>query len=371
MIMTSVIGAGLVWAAVSAPTTQPQPVDAQVKQLREKTIDKAVAFLKTHQNDDGSFAHPQMGIGPTGLAVTALLRSGRFGPDHPVVAKALRHLKAHVQPDGGVYKGAMLHNYTTSVAIMAFAEANKDGRYTAVIDKAKRFLIKLQWDEGEGIESSNLFYGGQGYGEHKRPDLSNTQIYIEAMRAAGLPEDHPAMKKAQAFVSRCQNESGEHNDAPWAGKAGKDDEGGFVYTCANGGESKAGKTANGGLRSYGSMTYAGLKSLIYAGVKRDDPRIKAATDWIRRHYTLDENPGMGQQGLYYYYHTFARTMHVLGEARFVDADGKPHDWRGELVRKLARLQKADGSWVNETDRWYEGDPSLVTSFVLLALSYTR
>ena len=43
------------------------------------------------------------------------------------------------------------------------------------------------------------------------------------------------------------------------------------------------------------MTYAGLKSMIYAGVKHDDPRVKAAYEWIQKHYTLDENPGMGAQ----------------------------------------------------------------------------
>ncbi len=60
------------------------------------------------------------------------------------------------------------------------------------------------------------------------------------------------------------------------------------------------------------MTYAGLKSMIYAGLTPDDPRVKAACDYIKNHYTLDENPGLGQQGLYYYYHTFAKAMALLG-----------------------------------------------------------
>ena len=42
------------------------------------------------------------------------------------------------------------------------------------------------------------------------------------------------------------------------------------------------------------MTYAGLKSFLYAGVGKDDPRVKAAIGWVRRHYTLSENPGQGQ-----------------------------------------------------------------------------
>jgi squalene-hopene/tetraprenyl-beta-curcumene cyclase len=133
----------------------------------------------------------------------------------------------------------------------------------------------------------------------------------------------------------------------------------------------AGKTEDGGLRSYASMTYAGLKSMIYAGLDGNDPRVRAAMTYITRHYTLDENPGLGQQGLYYFYHTFAKTMAVLGEPTLVDAKGASHDWRAELVAALGKRQQADGGWVNPADRFMEGDPNLVTAYALLALAYTR
>ena len=55
--------------------------------------------------------------------------------------------------------------------------------------------------------------------------------------------------------------------------------------------------AAGGLRSLGAMTYGGLKSFLYAGVKKDDPRVQGAVKWIRAHYTLEENPGLKQAGL--------------------------------------------------------------------------
>jgi squalene-hopene/tetraprenyl-beta-curcumene cyclase len=119
------------------------------------------------------------------------------------------------------------------------------------------------------------------------------------------------------------------------------------------------------------MTYAGLKSMIYAGLDRDDPRVKAALAYITHHYTLDENPGLGQQGLYYFYHTFAKTMSVLGDASVTDSSGKPHDWRAELVAALAKRQEREGGWVNRADRFMEGDPNLVTAYSLLALAYTR
>ena len=60
------------------------------------------------------------------------------------------------------------------------------------------------------------------------------------------------------------------------------------------------------------MTYAGLKSMLYAGVGKDDPRVKGAVSWIRKHYDLDTNPGLDGQGLYYYYHVFAKALGRFG-----------------------------------------------------------
>ncbi len=119
------------------------------------------------------------------------------------------------------------------------------------------------------------------------------------------------------------------------------------------------------------MTYAGLKSMIYAGLTPKDPRVKAALEWITKHYTLDENPGMGKAGQFYYYHTFAKTLDVLGEKTLTDAQGEKHNWRKDMIEKLADLQRDNGSWVNSADRWYEGDPNLVTAYSLMALSHCQ
>jgi squalene-hopene/tetraprenyl-beta-curcumene cyclase len=111
--------------------------------------------------------------------------------------------------------------------------------------------------------------------------------------------------------------------------------------------------------------------MIHAGLGPDDPRVKAALDFVRRHYTLEENPGLGQAGLYYYYQTFAKALALLGRPTLTDAEGRVHDWRAELTAALARRQGRDGSWVNPSDRFMEGDPNLVTSYGLLALAYAR
>ncbi|MFO0949747.1 MAG: prenyltransferase/squalene oxidase repeat-containing protein [Isosphaeraceae bacterium] len=331
--------------------------------------DKAVAFLKGRQDADGAWSATRKEPGITALCVTSLLRSKRVTPAEPVVTKALAYLERFVGPKGGLSEAAHA-NYSTTVALMAFHEANSGGKYDRFIADGQAFLKTMQWDESEGKNRDNAFYGGAGYGgSNSRPDLSNTSYFMEALRDTGLPANDPALQKALTFVSRCQNLQSEFNDQPWAGKV---NDGGFIYTAANGGQSMAGPPdANGGLRSYASMTYAGLKSMIYAGLDRNDPRVKAAYAYITKNYTLDENPGLGQQGLYYYYHTFAKALSLLNEPAVTDGSGKAHDWRAELVDALAKRQNPDGSWVNKADRFMEGDPNLVTAYSLLALAYAR
>ena len=326
---------------------------------------KAVRFLKLTQSSDGTWTTANV-PGITALCVTSLLQSG-VPADDPSVARGLKFLTSLVRDNGGIYHPQTQHrNYETSISVLALSAANKDGQYDKIIRNAEKFLRGLQWDEDEEQKPEDPGYGGAGYGKHQRPDLSNTQFLLEALKTAGVKADDPAMQKALTFVSRCQNLETEHNNTRFAAKI---DDGGFYYTPAAGGTSQAGVDANGGLRSYASMTYAGLKSMIYAGVKKDDPRVKAALTWITRHYSLRDNPGMGKQGLYYYYHTFAKTLSVLDIDELKDADGKSHDWRAELVATLATQQKTNGSWINEADRWYEGDPNLVTAYGLLALSH--
>jgi squalene-hopene/tetraprenyl-beta-curcumene cyclase len=341
--------------------------DPSTGSAREQAVTKAVDFLRSQQAFDGSFSAPA-GPAVTALVVTGILRNGRTVQD-PVVAKGLKYVEGFVKPDGGIYQPESSHrNYETCLAIVCFAAANRDGRYDALLKKADAFVKGLQWDEGEEQKPTDINYGGAGYGKSKRPDLSNTSFLIDALKAAGAGPDDEAMKKALIFVSRCQNLESEYNTTQFSAK---NPDGGFYYTPAAGGSSMAGKTPEGGLRSYASMTYAGLKSMIFAGVGPDDPRVKAAVEWAKKHYSLDSNPGMGEAGLFYYYTTFGKALDAMGQETFVDDQGKKHEWRSELAQELVKRQRADGAWVNSTPRWLEGDPNLVTGYGLLALSYCR
>jgi squalene-hopene/tetraprenyl-beta-curcumene cyclase len=362
------LGTLLLTALLLAGVTRPAPAaekerGSYSKELQE-VVDKGIDFLKQQQQDNGGFSTRFVGPGITALVVAALVRNGR-GLDDPVVAKALKFMEKSVKKNGGIYDKA-LANYVTSVSLMAFKEANKKGKYDTIIKNASKFLRSLQ----HAADEEDRNFGGLGYDGKSRSDMSNTQFFVDAMLAAGVPKNDPAIQRALKFITRCQNIKGEINDQPFAKKTSKDDEGGFVYVPDP--DDKQHKTAAGGLRSNGAMTYGGLKSFLYAGVKKTDPRVKAAINWIRRHYTLDENIGQGQSGLYYYYHTFAKAMTALGEDRFEDAKGKKHDWRRELFEALKKRQKANGSWVGARDRSFgESDPNLATAFALLTLSYCR
>jgi squalene-hopene/tetraprenyl-beta-curcumene cyclase len=224
------------------------------------------------------------------------------------------------------------------------------------------------------------YYGGIGYGSSERPDLSNLQMALEALTASGLDQNHEAFQRSLRFLERCQNRS-EKNDVqiPDGGKVVvSGDDGGSAYAP---GQSMAGYIElEGGKkvpRSYGSMTYALLKSYAFAGIPKSDPRMKAAWEWLRRNYTLDVNPGFeagtdptaAYQGLYYYFAVMAKALDVYGEETIVDAQGVAHSWRKDLAGRIVAIQKkADGSWLNENSpRWYEGNPILATSYALLTL----
>lgn len=346
-------------------------------------IDKGLDWLKQQQKEDGMIANPESGTSATthpGLTALPLIAFHRepTGKGATTYADTLKKgyafLRGKVQPDGGIYTTG-LSNYNTSVALMALLNTG-DPKDEPTLAKARDFVAGLQAKDMPNPATN----GGIGYGtvgvspRHPHPDLDNTVIALEALRE--YDKTHPTAEKAlgpkldyQAaidFISRCQNLPA-YNKLDWA----SDDEankGGFIYYpgSSNAGEQPLpdGKKA---LRSYGTMTYAGLLSYIYADLGKDDPRIATSLDWLKKNYTLEENPGMGRAGLYYYYHLAAKGLATAKIREFATADGKKVDWAHDLALKLIQLQATNGSWVNDTARWMEKDPALVTTYCVLTL----
>ncbi|HUR28783.1 MAG TPA: prenyltransferase/squalene oxidase repeat-containing protein, partial [Planctomycetota bacterium] len=338
---------------------------------------------------DGRFGAPgRPDAGVTTVALGALLCVPE--PRPPEVQKAIDSGLAWIltlqHPDGSIHDGK-LANYCTSGAILALVRTKKP-EHAPVIAKAQKYLQGLQADEGEGFSEGDLYYGGMGYGgDAERSDLSNLQMALEALAASGLQKGDPSYAKALTFLQHCQNRS-ESNDIRIAeGKDGKavivsGNDGGAGYAP---GDSKAGFIDLGDgqkvPRSYGSMTYALLKSFLFAGLPKEDPRVKAAWEWCRKNYTLDINPGFvtsedptaAYQGLFYYFHTMSRALDALGEDVIVDDAGKSHAWRSELCGRLIAMQdRTDGSWLNKNSpRWYEGNPVVATAYALLTLDAAK
>lgn len=336
----------------------------------EIAMTKGRSWLKKQQTPEGYWSSPEYPA-VTGLVLMAL-KEPKEAQIPEQVTKGYSYLLSCVQPDGGIYKKG-LANYNTAISLTALAAAN-DPKFREVMTNARRFVVGQQATK----MADPALDGGMGYGpggtNRQHPDMSNTVFALEALRATQQlhtgKENPPDIdwQAAIGFLERCQNLKS-HNKEPWASDD-PDNKGGFVYFP---GHSMAGEVdlPNGkkALRSYGSISYAGLLSYVYADLKKDDDRVVAVLKWLGNHYTLDENPGMGNDGLFYYYQMMAKALSIYGEDKLQTADAKSIDWRKELALKLINLQNGDGYWANESGRWMEKDPVLVTTYALLALQY--
>ena len=352
------------------------PSQISYKNELQHSIDRGLAWLQSNQNTNGWWSaadYPAM----TALALMTFEGDprGRYNKTRPSwLDRGYNHILGCVQPDGGIHK-TNLPTYNTSICMMALQLAN-NAAYTPVVLKARQFLIGLQGDFGEKGKLDSPFDGGIGYGsKYEHSDMGNTLQALEALHySKRLLEDKNLAEVAGLnlaaaihFLQRCQNLPS-HNPEKWASDDPQN-KGGFVYYP---GYSMAGSVTNlatgrVALRSYGSISYGGLLSFAYAELKRDDPRVKAVFEWLRGNYSLEENPGMGQQGLFYYYHTMAKALSAFGVEEMELADGRKIAWRKELSQRLFNLQQKDGSWNNENGRWMEKDPALVTAYAVLTM----
>ncbi|MBI5385978.1 MAG: cycloartenol synthase [Verrucomicrobia bacterium] len=369
-----------VLSSVSAAELNPSPprsqADISFRNEMQHAIDRGLSWLQANQNSNGWWSTPDH----PAVAALALMafegdpstRSRRAEPAW--FKRGYGYVLSCVQPDGGIHRSNLV-TYNTSLSMMALLAANKP-EYDTTIRRARQFLVSLQGDFGEKGKLDTPFDGGIGYGTHyDHSDMGNTLQALEALyhsrhlaRDTG-PEAGRDLNWAAAirFLQNCQNLPG-HNPQSWA----SDDpanKGGFIYYP---GHSMAGGATNAStgrvaLRSYGSISYGGLLSYIYANLSRNDPRVVAVFDWLRRNYTLEENPAMGAQGLYFYFHTMAKALSAYGVNELELADGRKVAWRKALGERLLNLQRKDGSWVNDNGRWWENDPVLVTSYAVLSM----
>lgn len=336
-----------------------------------KAVEKAAAFLLSAQSDAGHWSDPQMPA-LTALPVWALvageLPAALAEKREDAVKRGVAFILSTQRSDGGFYVpkpgrgGSGLGNYNTSVCLSALFESKRSPN--AAMLRAREYIASSQ------LTGDDTMAGGFGYDRLSRrryADLSNTGYALDAMRRTSALEEFRAggkrvdlnWEQALAFVDNLQKKSGP-------------DKGGAVYNdrTPQGGVSTnaAGRVH---LRAYGSMSYAAVLSMCSARLEKSDPRVRNALEYCTEHWSLDENPGMGSQGLYYYYDILARALSAAGVDSLTAKDGRNIRWKEELSSKLVSLQNPDGSWANDNNRFWEADPVLCTSFALLALQLCR
>ncbi len=312
---------------------------------------RAVNYLLTKQEKDGSFSkHP----GITAMAIVALAESER--QDEPAVSKAIesarKFVRSKINDNGSVARSPVEEDiYSTSVCLMALRTLGKE-EDKEVCKSLRNYLVLSQLRKdgafGYGNAGANKT---QGY-----PDLSNTHWALEAIRLTKPETSDQSVQKlwksAREFIPTCQVDKGE-------------DKGGFLYYPVDKQPKKAAHEKTDVV--WGSLTLGALKSLLFAGVDKNDETMKAGLDWLGRNYTLKKNPGLGQGGYYYYCYMYASAMLFLRIDELERPNGTAINWRDKLVGELLSRQKEGDHWENENRLWLEGDPVLCTAYALKAL----
>jgi len=367
------------------------PQDDVAKKLTE-TFGGAADWIVSQQDESGAWkAGPADKAAPspayTGLMVTALAGapSSLKARYKGAVDKGVGYLISKINADGSVGEGptgTFVKTYATGIALMAFASVERTDKVANAIRGAQAYMKQNQLKEGKDL-------GGMGYGDESAggkkatiANLSTTGFASEGMHQSGLPQDDAFWQLVVKYVRKCQNNSETNNDPEFVAElkskglvVGND--GSLYYsTVADPAAQKVGtrKVADKeSIAGYGSMTYDGIKTYLYAGLKKDAPEVKAAVDWVRKNYSVEVHPGFPfdaaqrqhLRGLYHYYLVMSRALDALGENPFETFDGKKHDWAREIAEQLVKSVKESKMWKNENPAWFEGDPLLTTSYVLV------
>ena len=371
------------------------------------SIDQGLRWLEIQQGPDGLF-HGQVGI--TALVVAAFLKHPEQKYNlrtHPFLQRSVNALTSYSNLDGSICDRSLLQmahpSYTTSVCLLALAATNSRNYYQQIRD-GRTFLKSLQMVKGE---DRTRYFGGINYslGQQENYDLSNlslalltldeTRNYMTKVMKQALPDDSSFLSNAKKFILRCQ--SNEANEDYWGTNLGSNHYGGFIYSPN--GESKTMVTG----KPYGSMTAAGLLSLMHVNAK--ESHLRDTFEWICNNWQLDKNPGMNRnqatKGLYYYYYNLALALAAYEEIRTMkqgqiifEKEQPKVFWFQELAETLIKRKIVNSVvanqdipdpanpnesifyvgdrvdlayWRNQSSFWMERDTVLTTAYAVLAL----
>ena len=205
----------------------------------EEAIDNGLDFIAKYQNTDGGFLEPNMktsAIGSTWFTTQAIVAAG----EDPLSAKWTKNGKTPLDylvesPDGksdGTGETAKWVTFVTACgkdpytyadydAVAALKEKiGSDGRggsyvYTTywvvfgLVAAGEDADDQIAWLRKQQHADGGFGSYGKEYDEPADPD--NTAAAIMAMRAAGVPADDPAVKKAVQYLKDTIEENGGYN----------------------------------------------------------------------------------------------------------------------------------------------------------------
>lgn len=349
LILLSCVVLGQV-SYLQAQQTEPTP------QAVREAIQKGIEFLKRSQdNQKGHWerfnaAPIQLGDysgGVTALATLALLESG-VDPKEPFMKKALDYLE-QLPPR---------KTYVASLQAIALVQADSV-RYGPKVREIIDWLVSV----ADGSQNGTMLAWGYPMGGVNRPDHSNTQYAVLALReahAAGINVKPEVWAKVKKMYLASQNASG-----------------GWGYTIEG----------DGGERL--TMTSAGVCGLLICDMsmpiikgppdangeypncgQRDADLEKAIERGLRQignkfNIDIGRNVFEGTSFPYYNIYGIERAGRFSG-MRFFSRGGLLIDWYRMGVKTLLGIQNQAGKWESRLN--IDGDPVLATSFSLLFLA---
>jgi hypothetical protein len=181
-----------------------------------RAVEKALAFLKASQREDGSWSAGRAGLrspAVTGLCVRAFLSAGYVPGDATygdAIERGLFNVLRSQRPDGVIASEKALEMYHHGICTLMLAEAvaATEGPLADDVrrglERAVAVLLKAQ--RTKGADDGGWRYAVAGFDS----DLSVTGWQVMALGAAkdlGCDVPPEAIERAVAYVKRCQDRS--------------------------------------------------------------------------------------------------------------------------------------------------------------------
>ena len=306
---------------------------------REKALKKAVAWVTERLNgEDGLGA-----IYPAMANSVMMFDCLGYPKDHPDRAIAMRSIEKLmvIEEDRAYCQPCLSPVWDTALAAHALLEVG--GEAAARVEPATEWLRKLQITDVAGDWASarpNVRPGGWAfqYANPHYPDVDDTAVVAMALDRFDAAASREAIDRGAEWILGLQSKNG-----GW-GAFDADNE--YYYLnhipFADHGALLDPPTADVSARCLGM--------LAQLGYKMDDPRVKAAIDYLLREQE-PEGCWFGRWGTNYVYGTWS----VLCA---LNAIGLPHDHPAirKAVQWLEGKQRSDGGWGESGASYWEDKP---------------